>query len=45
MADFLSCERAGISINMYISDVADVYIKLSTGFVTLATIESTELDK
>jgi len=26
-------------------DVADVFIKLSTGFVTLATIESTELDK
>ncbi|KAF6023349.1 SNX5 [Bugula neritina] len=26
-------------------DVADVYIKLSTGFVTLSTIENTELDK
>lgn len=28
-----------------ISDVADNYIQISSGFVQLATIENTELDK
>lgn len=29
----------------YVPDVADSYIQISSGFVQLATIENTELDK